>query len=308
MNPTLIARRDPETRLRPRARRVVTVLPGRIRVSPSMRSAPGPVVTFAGVQGGAGVTTAVLLAAGAVTRASDRPAVAIDLATGTRGGLGGLAGTWSQTSAQATAEIVLAGGTLAAPYATTRDGIHVISDPPQAPITEDRIARGLLAATIAGVQRDMSDVELAALARAAAANAELDERTTAAGRGALHKLVRAARGPHSLVAVDLGLADDEYLTLHAALSDLHVWVVAARTEDLDVACRRLLAHDVAMRREVVLAWSPDRARVRSRDLRGLGDARGCPVVRIARFAPGVPWAERERTCGSGLDALCRQLD
>ena len=279
----------------------------RLRTSALERGAPGSVVTFAGVQGGAGVSTVTLLACGAVTRASDRPAVAIDLAAGTRGGLGVLAGTWSQTSAETTAELVVAGGRLARPYAETQDGVHVISDAPQAAIALDRTARTLLAAAAEAVERHAADHELAAIARAGVEEGAVGELSSAAHPEATHKLVRAACGAHSLVAIDLGLVDDELLARHAVVSDLHVWVVAARREDLDVARRRLLSHEVVAARELVLAWQPDGERVGARGLRSLGEARGCSVVRLARFDRAGSWAERERMCRSGLEALCRQL-
>jgi len=274
------------------------------------RWAPGSVVTFAGVQGGAGVSTVTLLAAGAITRASERPAVAIDLAAGTRGGLGGYADAWSQTSAETTAELVIAGGRLARPYAQTSDGIHIISDAPQAAIAIDQTARELLAATATAVERHAADHELAALARACVDTAAIDEFAGANPknqRAALHKLIRAARAPHSLVAVDLGVADDELLARHAVVSDLHVWVVAARRDDLEVVRRRLASHEVIADHELVLAWLPAGERVGSRGLRSLGDARGCPVARLACFDRAGSWADRERACRSGLEALCRQL-
>lgn len=275
------------------------------------RPAPGAVVTFAGVQGGAGVSTMTLLACGAVTRASERPAVAIDVATSTRGGLGGHAGEWSQTSAESTAELVIAGGTLARPYAETADGMHVISDEPQARVGADQTARRLLAQSAAAVQRDASDHELAVLARAGVRDAVFDELAgvnPSRRRVALAKLVRAARGPHSLVGLDLGLADDELLEQCAPLSDLHVWVVTARRDDLEVARRRLLGHELVAAREIVLAWLPDGQRVGSRGLRSLGEARGCPVARLARFDHADGWAAREQACRTALETMCRQLD
>jgi len=276
-----------------------------------VRSAPGAVVTFAGVQGGAGVSTMTLLACGAVTRASDRSAVGIDVAAGTRGGLGGLAGTWSQTSAESTAELVIAGGTLARPYAQTEDGVHIISEEPQASIAADQVARRLLGETAAAVQRQAAEHELAAIARSYVQDAALDDLAgvnPATRRAALEKLVRGARAPHSLVGVDLGLADDELLEQHASLSDLHVWVIAARRDDLEVARRRLLTHDIGAQRELVLAWLPDGQRVGARALRSLGDARGCRVARLARFDRASSWAARESACRSALETLCRQLD
>ncbi|MDQ3678218.1 MAG: hypothetical protein M3401_15715 [Actinomycetota bacterium] len=282
-----------------------------IFASALVRSAPGGVVTFAGVQGGAGVSTMTLLLCRAVTRASDRCAVAIDVAVGTRGGLGGLAGTWSQTSAESTAELVIAGGTLARPYTLTEDGVHIISDEPQAPIAADQIARQLLGETAAAVQRHAADHELAAIARSYAQDAALDDLAgvnPATRRAALEKLVRGARAPHSLVAVDLGLADGELLGQHAGLSDLHVWVIAARRDDLEVARRRLVTHDIAAERELVVAWLPDGQRVGARGLRSLGEARGCPVARLARFDRASSWPERERACRSALETLCGQLD
>ena len=273
-------------------------------------SAPGSVVTFAGVQGGAGVSTVTLLVAGAITRASERPAVAIDLAAGTRGGLGGYAGAWSQTSAETTAELVIAGGRLARPYTQTDGGVHIISDTPQAAIAIDQTARLLLAATAAAVKRSAPDEELAVLARTCVDTASIDEFAGASPvtqRTALHKLVRVARTPHSLVAIDLGLADDAQLAHHAVVSDLHVWVVAGRRDDLELARRRLLSHDIVADRELVLAWLPDGERVGSRALRSLGDARGCHVARLACFDRTGSWADREHACRPGLEALCRQL-
>lgn len=304
------ARSVPRTR-RSAACRAAALVTDRFSSTALARSAPGSVVTFAGVQGGAGVSTATLLVCGAVARASDRPAVAIDVANGTRGGLGGLAGAWSQTSAEGTAELVMAGGTLARPYADTEDGIHIISEAPQARIAFDRTAANLLDESMAAVGREAGDHELAAIVRAQMQDAVLDERAGAdpvRRRAALGKLVHGARGPHSLVAVDLGVADDEQLRRHAVLSDLHVWVVAARRDDLDVARRRLLGHDVVGVRELVLAWMPEGPRVGSRALRSLGEARGCPVARLAHFDPATPWPTRECACRSALETLCRQLD
>lgn len=303
------------SRLRTAPRRVAhhaaEVMTAGFGVSPLARSAPGRVVTFAGVQGGAGVSTMTLLMCGAVTRASDRPALAVDLAPGTRGGLGGHAGAWSQTSAERTAELVIEGGRLARPYAQTDGGVHVISDEPEAPIVADRAACELLAEVAAAVRRDAADHELAAIARIAAADAAIDEFAgidSLARRAALRKLVRAAGGPHSLVALDLGLADVELLTAQAPFGHLHVWVVCARRDDLEVVRRRLSSHAVVAMRELVLVWQPDGERIGSRGLRGLGEARGCQVARLARFDHAGSWAERERACRSGLEALCRQLD
>jgi hypothetical protein len=300
--------------LRPRLaavpRHASELVASRLGTSALVRSPPGRVVTFAGVQGGAGVSTVALLACGAVTRASERPAVAIDLAAGTRGGLGGLAGAWSQTSAENTAELVIAGGRLARPYTQTQDGVHIISAEPQAVVAIDQAARKLLYATAEAVERHATDSELAALARAGANDAAIEEfagANPATQRAALHKLVQAARAPHSLVAIDLGLADDELLACHAVVSDLHVWVVVARRDDLEVARRRLLSHEAVADRELVLAWQPDGERVGSRGLRSLGEARGCPVARLARFDRAGSWVEREQMCRSGLEALCRQL-
>lgn len=300
--------------LRPRLvampRHASELVTSRLGMSALVRSPPGHVVTFAGVQGGAGVSTIALLACGAVTRASERPAVAIDLAAGTRGGLGGLAGAWSQTSAENTAELVIAGGRLARPYTQTQDGVHIISAEPQAVAAIDQTARKLLYATTEAVERHATDSELAALARVGANDAAIEEfagANPATQRAALHKLVHAARAPHSLVAIDLGLADDELLARHTVVSNLHVWVVVARRDDLEIARRRLLSHEAVADRELVLAWQPDGERVGSRGLRSLGEARGCPVARLARFDRAGSWSDREQMCRSGLEALCRHL-
>lgn len=291
-------------------RRTSELAAGRLSSGALARAAPGAVVTFAAVQGGVGVSTLTLLVCGAVTRASRRPAVALDLAHGTRGGLGALAGAWSQCSAESTAEHVLAGATLARPYAHSSEGVHIISDEPQARVAAERIARRLLAQTAAVVRGGGDDGELAALARVHAEDAALDELAgpnPARRRDALGKLIDAARGPHSLVGVDLGLADDALLEQCTASSDLHVWVVAARRDDIEVARRRLLGHEPVAGRELVLAWLPDGRRVGSRELRDLGAARGCPVVRLARFDRAATWESREQDCRSALEALCSQL-
>lgn len=301
---------SPRPRLAAASRRTLEPMTRRLGLNPLARSLPGTVVTFAGVQGGAGVSTLTLLAAGAVTRASDRPAVAIDLAAGTRGGLGGHAGAWSQSSAEAAAQLAIAGGRLTRPFARTKDGVDIISDAPQAAITIDQTARRLLGATADAVARDAPDHELAEIARACVQTHTIDELVGAhpsGQRAALHKLIRAACRSHSLVAIDLGLADDELLARHTDVSALHVWVVAARRDDLEVARQRLLSHEAPADRELVLAWAPAGERLGSRALRSLGEARGCPVARLACFDRAAAWAERESACRSGLQALCRRL-
>ena len=167
----------------------------RLHASALERAAPGSVVTFAGVQGGAGVSTVTLLACGAVTRASDRPAVAIDLAAGTRGGLGGLAGAWSQTSAQMTAELVVAGGRLARPYAETQDGVRVMSDAPQAAIALEQTARSLLAAVAEAVERHAADHEIAAIARAGVEEGAVGELSAAYPEACSQARSRGVRRP-----------------------------------------------------------------------------------------------------------------
>ncbi len=293
------------------ARRAAERFTDRVAASAVVRASPASVVTFAGVQGGAGVSTVTLLACGAVTRASERPAVAIDAAASTRGGLGGHAGAWSQSSAESLAELVIAGGSLARPYNQSEAGVHIISEEPQARVVIDHIAQRLLDETVPAVVRHAPDHELAEIARSHVGDALLDERAgvnRTTRRAAMNKLVGAARGSHSLVAVDLGLADDELLEQHALLSNLHVWVVAARRDDLEVASRRLLSHEVVAGRELVLAWLPDGERVSPAALRSLGEARGCAVARLARFDRASSWAARERACRSGLEALCRHLE
>ena len=102
----------------------------RRRATAIARATPASVVTFAGVQGGAGVTSTTMLLATAVTAASDHQALAVDVAGATAGGLGGLARGWSQVPARAMAELMLSGARIERPYMTTAEGVHVISAPP----------------------------------------------------------------------------------------------------------------------------------------------------------------------------------
>ena len=259
----------------------------RVGTSALVRSAPGSVVTFAGVQGGAGVSTVTLLACGAVTRASEHPAVAIDLAAGTRGGLGGLAGAWSQTSAEATAELVIAGGRLARPYTQTQDGVHIISAEPQAAVAIDQTARKLLARDRRG-RRAPRDRQRARRPRARLRQRRGDRRVRRrqpgdSTGGAAQARPRGARTPQPRrhrprsrrrASCSLG-------TRSSAICTYGSWQRAATiSRSRADACSAMRSSPIA---SSCSRGCPMANAVGARGLRSLGEARGCPVARLARF-------------------------
>jgi hypothetical protein len=246
------------------------------------RSGRAPIVTFSGLQGGAGTSTAALLLATAVTQSSARRALAADLAGATAGGLGGLASGWSQVPARTLAQLVLEHGQdraaahtdapatlpIARPYITTPAGVHVISAPPTQHAQDD-----------------------------------CDED----GQAALTSFLTRARDAYSLIAVDVGVADCEALRPLLELADLHVLVVAARREDLACVRARLASRPRTAAREALLAWPPAGGALRRRDLRTLSEERGCPLVKWPTAAWNCDWRARAARFAPSLEVLCRLL-
>lgn len=274
------------------------------------RTAPADVVTFSAVQGGGGTSTVTLLVCCAATLHSDRPALAIDLAGPTRGGLGARAGVCSQTTAEATAYLVLDGHALVRPYAETPEGVHLISAPPDSAVRADHAARRLLSRLADADARLAASDQLAAIVREELAEHAFEQLVGEDGReqrDALHTLIAGSRPPHSLIGVDLGLSDPDTLREYGPDSDLHVWVIAARADDLELAQRRLAAAPVSSEREVIVAWIPAGHTVSTRDLRLLAQTRACPLVRLPTCAAGDSWQQRVATCEASIEALCHQL-
>lgn len=281
------------------------------------RSAPGALVTIAGLHGGAGTSTATLLLSTAVTAASDRVVLAVDAAGLTSGGLGLLAGCWSQAPAAAAAEIIIEGGSLAQPYVRTPAGVHLVGAAPDAVTVSDSVGHRLAARLAQIADGGGDDHQLAAACRdelAALARAREYGDWIGSGARALRTFIRSARVAHSLIAVDLGIADAATLAEHTPDADLHVWVLAARPAELAGARARLVAQPPVTVPEAVLAWVPDgqvrgigQLRDVTRQLRALSEARACPVVKLPTVTNGG-WPQRADACAASMDALCRLLD
>jgi hypothetical protein len=291
-------------------RRDSAALRGEAAPTPLRRTAPADVVTFAGVQGGAGVSTLTLLVCLATTAHSDRAALAIDLAAATPGGLGARAGAHSQTTAEATAYLVVDGHALQRPYARTADGVHVISPVPDTAVRVQSAALRMLSRLADAARAGASPDETAAIVGEGLAEHELEQligERSREQRDALHHLIAGSRDPHSLVAIDLGLADPETLIAFAPHGHLHVWLVAARDDDLELAQRRLRAMPACADRELIAAWIPPDETASGRELRALAQTRGCPLVRMATFDARADWMQRAATCRRSLEELCAQL-
>lgn len=281
------------------------------------RTAPGALVTLSGLHGGAGTSTATLLLSTAVTAASDRAVLAVDAAGLTGGGLGMLAGCWSQAPAAAVAEIVVEGGSLAQPYVCTPAGVHLVGARPDAVAVSDSVGHRVAERLEQIVRGGGDDHQLAAACRdelSALARAREYGDWIGCGARALRTFIRSARVAHSLIAVDLGIADAATLAAHTPDADLHVWVLAVRPAELAGAQARLVAQPPVTVAEAVLAWVPDgqvrgigQLREVTRQLRALSEARSCPVVKLPTVAEG-DWPQRADACAASMDALCRLLD
>lgn len=285
-------------------------LPGsRRNASARRRGAPASLVTFAGLQGGAGVSTATMLLATAVTAASDRPALAVDLAGVTSGGLGGLAQAWSQAPARTTAQLMLEGASIARPYLETGEGVHAISGPPGEIVKANTLGHELVGTLQAAIGRGATDDELGALSRDAVAGVDLGGAPDHSdpGTDAVREFVGRARPVYSVLTVDLGVSEQQPLARLLAVSDLHVWVIAARREDLETVAARLQAQPRLADNEALLLWVPYGHTVRHRELRVLSQTRDCPLVKLPTVAWTQDWRARTHACATSIEALCRLL-
>ena len=274
------------------------------------RACPAHVVTLAAVQGGAGVSATTLLLATAVAQASDAPTLALEVTGPTSGGLAAQAGVASQASPEVTARLIYDGTPVARPFAKTAGGVHVIAagagmyggrrdvPPPLAGVLARAVAAGASDGELARLSRegvqDTAAIDLASARRGPDADA-------------LVRFLAGARSPHSLIAVDLGVADDDALMRYASIADLHVWVVAVRDLANGYLAEKLAAQRAVARQEVVLAWMPAGYKARSKDLLQLGVARGCEVVRLPTYGAEEDWPTRATRCAGSLEMLCNLL-
>jgi hypothetical protein len=272
---------------------------------------PATTVTLAGVHGGAGTSTMCLLLAQAIATFGEAPALTVDLAGRSRGGLAVLAAAGGQTTAEATAAVAAVhGGRLERPFGVTDAGVRVIGTHPDGVEELDRGHESLVARLVEAVDAGADDARLAELARLAvcedrgwqALRWDNDQVADAVGR-----VLDQAVAHHAVIAIDLGMLDSEALARVAgARSHLHVWVVPGRPRSLEIAEGRLpLAAFEPAGGEAVAVWESDRFAPSSKRLSALGDLRGCPVVRVANHGgEGGDWPTKLHRCLSGISELC----
>lgn len=272
---------------------------------------PATMISVAGLHGGAGASTLTLLLAHMIVTRVDAPVLAVDLAGRTRGGLGALAGAWSQTSAEAAAAVaVVHRGKLARPYGVTADGVRVMSAEPATLEDLERSHESLAAELVEHIARGVDDRRLGEVAR----RASLDDRSYQALRwdsdqiaDATGRMLDQATRHHALVAIDLGMVDSERLADSIrSRSHLHVWIVPGRDEAMAIARSRLACHPFRpLAREALAVWQANERRPSAKRLSDLGDVRGCPVVRLAHHRDrDAGWAAMVDRCLSGLTDLC----
>lgn len=273
-------------------------------------AAPARTISVAGVHGGAGASTLCLLVAHTIARFGKAPALTMDLAGRSRGGLAVLGGAAAQTTAEGTAAAARSGGALREPVAVNAAGVRIVGCHPDGVAELDRSHETLVARLAAVIEEGHSDAHLGEVARLAMG----EHRTWQALRWdnghateAIAGLLDRAVDHHALVAVDLGMLDSPPLAhALAARSHLHVWVVPAETRSMEIAHQRLpRAPFEPQGAEAVCVWAREGAPVpSSRRLSALGDLRGCPVVRLADHGPADDWATRLLACLSGVSELC----
>ena len=273
--------------------------------------APATTITLAGVHGGAGTSTLCLLLAQAIATFGEAPALAVDLAGRSRGGLAVLGAAGGQTTAEATAAVAAVhGGRLEQPFGVTDAGVRVIGTHPDGVEELDRSHESLVARLVEAVDAGADDARLAELTRLAVR----DDRSWQALRwdndqvaDAVGRVLDQAVPHHALVAIDLGMLDSEPLARVAgARSELHVWVVPGRPRSLEIAERRLpLVPFEPAGGEAIAVWESDGFAPSSKRLSALGDLRGCPVVRVANHAgEDNDWPTKLHRCLSGVSELC----
>jgi hypothetical protein len=273
---------------------------------------PATTVTLAGVHGGAGTSTLCLLLAQAIATFGEAPALAVDLAGRSRGGLAVVGGAGGQTTAEATAAVAAVhGGRLERPFGVTDAGVRVIGTRPDGVEELDRGHESLVARLVEAVDAGADDARLAKLTRLAVRqdrgwqalrwdNAQVAD--------AVGRVLDQAVAHHALIAIDLGMLDSEALARVAgARSHLHLWVVPGRPCSLEIAERRLpLTPFEPAGGEAVTVWESDRFAPSSKRLSALGDLRGCPVVRVANHGgeDDDDWPTKLHRCLSGISELC----
>ena len=271
---------------------------------------PARTVSVAGVHGGAGATTICLLLAHAIARFGSAPALAVDLAGRGRGGLSVLGGAGGQTTAEATARVAAAeDGSLARAFGVNDTGVRIIGTHPDGIEELDRTCETVVGRLVDAIKCGADDARLGQLVRLAMRDdvcwqaVRWDNEQVAE---AVAKVLDEAFAGHALVVVDLGMLDSEPLGRTVAVrSDLHVWVVPGRAHSLEIAARRLplLSLETAGG-EAIAVWQASDAPLSPARLSGLGDLRGCPVVRIADHGREGGWEARLLRCLSGVGELC----
>ena len=281
----------------------------RRRATAIARATPASVVTFAGVQGGAGVTSATMLLAAAVTAASDHQALAVDVAGATAGGLGGLARGWSQVPARAMAELMLSGARIERPYMTTAEGVYVISAPPDELVKANASGHELLGRLQTAMRSGASDTELAAICRDAVAMCGLgyEHERGDEGTAALAQFLVRAQPVFSVLCLDLGVGDQHGLRPLLSLADLHVWVLVVRPGALEYVRAQLMVQPRLAQHEALLVWTTTPRAARTSALRSLSAERGCPLVKLPTFDDTADLSSRVASCATSLEALCRLL-
>jgi hypothetical protein len=298
-------------RLRTRRRAAALELEAHTTSSRLAWDPPATTISLAGVHGGAGTTTLCLLLADAIASVGEGPALAVDLAGRSRGGLAVLGGAAGQTTAEGTCALAaIHGGRLEHPFGVNEQGVRIIGAVPDGVEELDRSHETLVARLVEAVGRGADDARLAELARFAVR----EDRSWQALRWdnkqvveAVDRVLDQAVLHHALVAVDLGMLDGDLLAdMVAARSHLHVWVVPARAASLEIAERRLpLVPFEPAGGEAIAVWQANDSFPSAKRLSGLGDLRGCPVVRVADHGdPGDDAATRMHRCLSGITELC----
>jgi hypothetical protein len=271
---------------------------------------PARTISVAGVHGGAGASTLCLLVAHAIARFGEAPALAVDLAGRSRGGLAVLGHAAGQTTAEATAAAARNGASLREPCGINAAGVRILGTDPDGVEELDRSHEALVARLAAVIEEGHSDAHLGEAARLALG----EHRTWQAlrwdnGHAAedVAELLDRAVDHHALVAVDLGMLDSPPLAhTMAARSHLHVWVVPAEARSMEIATQRLpRAPFEPGGKEAICVWAREGApEPSSKRLSALGDLRGGPVVRIADHGHDNDWAGRLQRCLSGVSELC----
>jgi hypothetical protein len=309
MQPQLL--RSAVARLRARRRTSQLQLEARTMSTGLAWGPPATIISLAGVHGGAGTSTLCLLLAEAIATLGEGPALAVDLAGRSRGGLAVLGGAAGQTTAEGTCAVAaIHGGRLERPFGVNEDGVRIIGARPDGVEELDRSHETLVARLVEAAREGADDARLGELARSGVGEGRSwqalrwdNEQVVAA----VARVLDQAAVHHALVAVDLGMLDGDLLAdMVGARSDLHVWVVPGRAAAVEIAERRLpLIPFEPAGGEAIAVWQADGSPPSAKRLSALGDLRGCPVVRIANHGdPGDDVAIRMHRCLSGITELC----